>query len=98
MKGDTTSLPQGCVCVGCLTCLSAQAEPGGTSKALWSRAGAQELEPGAAGSRSSFITKLNKSHTVSLLLYSHLVLGVSYPVPYNALRIKRDRGYQSLWV
>lgn len=79
--GGTTSLPQGWVCMGCLTCLSAQAEPVGTSKALCSRAGTQELEPGATGSRSSFITKLNISHTASLLLCSHLAHGVSYPYP-----------------
>lgn len=73
MEGAAGPLPQGWVCMGCVTCPAAQ---------MQSRAGAQVLGAGAMGSRLSFITKLSVSHAVPLLRFSHLAYGVSYPVPH----------------
>lgn len=97
VDGAARSLPQGWVCMGCLTCPCS----GGTSKncrALGSRVGTQKLEPGVAGSRPSSITRLTISHVVPSLHCSHLVYGLSYPVPHNLSENQRTQSCQSLWI
>ena len=88
VEGPARSMSQDCVCTGCLTCSSAGVEPIGTSRVLGSIAGAQELEPGAATSRSSSITKLSVLHAVPLLHFCHLAYGFSYPVSQDIVQTK----------
>lgn len=78
---------------------------GGTnrnSRVLGSRAGAQELEPRAAGSPFSSITKLSVLHAVPMLHFCQLAYGVSCPVPQDTVRVKEMMavclcGYRSLF-